>query len=118
MTVAKLHGIAQGRVWTGRQAKQVGLVDELGGLERALAVAKGRAGLSPNAEVQIVTYPPRWTVFELLGESLGSQSRTDSGLAAVLGPQERRVIGMLTAPSRLFHPGELLAVMPFAMFSR
>ena len=118
MTVEKLHGIAQGRVWTGRQAKQVGLVDELGGLERALAVAKGRAGLSPNAEVQIVTYPPRRNVFELLGESLGSQSRTDAGLAAVLGWQERRMIGMLTAPSRLFDPGELLAVMPFSMFSR
>jgi protease IV len=118
MTVEKLHGIAQGRVWTGRQAKQVGLVDELGGLERALAVAKGRAGLSPNAEVQIVTYPPRRNVFELLGESLGSQSRTDAGLAAVLGGQERRMIGMLTAPSRLFDPGELLAVMPFSMFSR
>ena len=67
MTVEKLHGIAQGRVWTGRQAKQVGLVDELGGLDRALAVAKGRAGLSPNAEVQIVTYPPRRTRLRAAG---------------------------------------------------
>ncbi len=118
MTVEKLHSVAQGRVWTGRQAKQVGLVDELGGLERALAVAKQRAGLSANAEVQVVTYPPRRTLLEWVGESLQSQSRAEAGVAAILGPEERRMIGMLTAPSRLFHPGELLAVMPFGVFSR
>ena len=117
MTVEKLHGIAQGRVWTGLQAKRVGLVDDLGGLERALAVAKQRAGLSPTAEVQIVTYPPRRTIFDLVSESLQSQS-TEAGVAAVLGPEERRMIGILTAPGRLFHPGELLAVMPFGVFSR
>jgi protease-4 len=118
MSVEKLHRIAQGRVWTGRQAKQVGLVDDLGGLERALAVAKQRAGLSPTAEVQIVTYPPRRTLLEMVSESLQSDTGADAGLAAMLGPEERRVIGMLTAPARLFHPGELLAMMPFGMFSR
>ena len=117
MTVEKLHGIAQGRVWTGLQAKRVGLVDDLGGLERALAVAKQRAGLSPTAEVQIVTYPPRRTIFDLVSESLQSQS-TEAGVAAMLGPEERRMIGILTAPGRLFQPGELLAVMPFGVFSR
>ena len=44
-TPEKIDAIAQGRVWTGRQAKQLGLVDELGGLERALALAKERAGI-------------------------------------------------------------------------
>ena len=117
MTVEKLHGIAQGRVWTGLQAKRVGLVDDLGGLERALAVAKQRAGLSPTAEVQVVTYPPRRTIFDMVSESLQSQG-TEAGVAAVLGPEERRMIGILTAPGRLFHPGELLAVMPFGVFSR
>ena len=92
MTVEKLHGIAQGRVWTGLQAKKVGLVDDLGGLDRALAVAKQRAGLSPTAEVQIVTYPPRHTLLEMLSESLQSKS-TEAGITAVLGPEERRMIG-------------------------
>jgi protease-4 len=118
MTVPQLHAVAQGRVWTGRQAKQVGLVDDLGGLDRALAVAKQRAGLSPTAEVQIVTYPPRRTLIDFVTESLQSRDRTGAGLAALIGPEERRVIGMLTAPSRLFHPGELLAMMPFGIFSR
>ena len=118
MTVAQLHAIAQGRVWTGRQAKQVGLVDDLGGLDRALAVAKQRAGLSPTAEVQVVTYPPRRTLLDLVSDSLQSQTSAEAGIVAALGPEERRIVGILTAPSRLFHPGELLAVMPFGMFSR
>ena len=50
-------------------------------------------GCRRHAEVQIVTYPPRRTLFEMLSESLQSQSRADAGLAAVLGPEERRVIG-------------------------
>src|SRR5205807_6206095 len=42
-TPEKIDQIAQGRVWTGRQAKDNGLVDVLGGLDRAVAVAKQRA---------------------------------------------------------------------------
>jgi protease IV len=117
MPIAKLQAVAQGRVWTGRQAKQVGLVDELGGLDRALAVAKQRAGLSPTAEVEVITYPPRRTVFDLLSSSL-SDSRTELALGALLGQEERRVLGLLTAPARLFRPGEVLAVMPVGIFSR
>ena len=65
-----------------------------------------------------MTYPPRRTLLDMVSESLQSQSRVEAGVAAVLGPEERRMIGMLTAPGRLFHPGELLAVMPFGVFSR
>lgn len=43
--VAKLNGIAQGRVWDGGTARQLGLVDQFGGLEDALAWAAGKAGL-------------------------------------------------------------------------
>ena len=55
---------AQGRVWTGRQAKQIGLVDELGGLERALAIAKQRAKLPADSEVELVVYPPKKSFYE------------------------------------------------------
>ena len=43
MTPEKVDEIAQGRVWTGAQAKQLGLVDELGGLYKAVDLAKQRA---------------------------------------------------------------------------
>ena len=58
-TPERIDAIAQGRVWTGAQGKQIGLVDELGGLERALAVAKQRAKIAPDSEVEIVVYPGR-----------------------------------------------------------
>ena len=45
MTKDEVHAIAQGRVWTGKMAKEIGLVDELGGLEKAIAIAAEEAGL-------------------------------------------------------------------------
>ncbi len=45
-TPERIDAIAQGRVWTGKQAKELGLVDELGGLDRALALAKERAKIA------------------------------------------------------------------------
>src|SRR5205814_1585715 len=57
-TPEKIDRIAQGRVWTGRQAKANGLVDVLGGLDRAVAVAKERAKLPADREVELVVYPP------------------------------------------------------------
>ena len=59
MPVARVEQLAQGRVWTGAQARAHGLVDALGGLERAIALAKERAGISPETAVEVVTYPPR-----------------------------------------------------------
>jgi protease-4 len=115
MAPQKLESLARGRVWTGRQAKAVGLVDALGGLETALAVAKQRAKLAPDAEVQVVVYPPRRTFYDVLTEGLTSESRASVLLAAALSADERRAAGFLTAPMRLFLPGETLALMPTRM---
>jgi protease-4 len=48
---------AQGRVWTGRQAWTRGLVDQIGGLEEALAEAKRQVGIPPHRAVAVVRYP-------------------------------------------------------------
>jgi protease-4 len=108
-TPAAIDAIARGRVWTGRQAKANGLVDELGGLTRAIALAKERAGLDPAADVSIVVYPPRKGLFETLVDPLAS-SRL--GLAGALGADGRRALGLLTAPFARFRRGEPLAIMP------
>jgi protease IV len=55
MTREAVDAIGGGRVWTGRQALERGLVDELGSLETALAKAREMAGLSPRAPVVEVT---------------------------------------------------------------
>jgi protease-4 len=52
-----VEAAAQGRVWTGRQAQALGLVDQLGGLERALAEAKVLAGFASDALVAVERYP-------------------------------------------------------------
>ncbi|MDA3914015.1 signal peptide peptidase SppA [Oleiagrimonas sp.] len=52
MTYAQVDAIAQGRVWTGRQALKRGLVDQLGGLRDAVAYAGKKAGLGPNPSVR------------------------------------------------------------------
>lgn len=66
-----VHAIAQGRVWTGADAKQRGLVDELGGLDRALASAHALAKI--DADVGLEVYPAEPTLKDLLG-SFGDMS--------------------------------------------
>jgi len=74
-----VHEIAQGRVWTGTDAKQRGLVDELGGLEQALAAAHTLAGI--DAEVGLEVYPGDPTLKDLIG-SFGQVAGVQAGARA------------------------------------
>jgi protease-4 len=56
--VTEIEGIARGRVWTGRDALGVGLVDELGGLRDAVRIARERGGLSKDAPVRHALHVP------------------------------------------------------------
>lgn len=64
-----VEAIAQGRVWSGLDALEIGLVDELGGLEAAIAYAAKKAGLGPD--YRLVEYPRPKDFVELLQEMLG-----------------------------------------------
>jgi protease-4 len=110
-TPERIDAIAQGRVWTGRQAKQIGLVDELGGLERALALAKQRAKISPDAEVELVVFPPKKSIYEIVSNPFGTADRIAT-LGALLGLQDPRALQAVTAPLRVFRRNEPLALMP------
>ena len=115
MPVERVDTLARGRVWTGSQARQNGLVDALGGLDRAIALAKEKAGIAADTEVDIVTYPARRSLAEMLIEELsGNDRQLEAVISVVAGLRtaERRAIGLLTAPARLFNPGEPLALMP------
>lgn len=57
MTFEEAEKLAHGRVWTGRQAKENGLIDEVGGLDRAIELAKEEAGIDVAEEVTLVDYP-------------------------------------------------------------
>ena len=111
-TPERIHAVAQGRVWTGEQARQRGLVDMLGGLDTAVAVAKERAKIPADEDVELVAYPPRRSFYEALTEQFSSSGVNMWSVLA--GGAERRAVAALTAPVRLFRRGEPLALMPFA----
>ena len=119
MPPEKVDEVAQGRVWTGEQARQLGLVDELGGLYTAIGLAKQRARIPADEEVELVIYPPRRSVYEVLADELQSpigrlQERyTADALIQLLGPREKRALSALLAPARLFRSGQVLAHMPY-----
>lgn len=119
MPPEKVDEVAQGRVWTGEQARQLGLVDELGGLYTAIDLAKQRARIPADEEVELVVYPPRRSVYEVLAEELQSpigrmQERSAAdALIQLLGPRERKALSALLAPARLFRSGQVLAHMPY-----
>jgi protease-4 len=73
-TYDEIHAIAQGRVWTGADAKERGLVDELGDLDAALAEARKLAGVDAGVELEV--YPPEPTLKDLLA-SLSEASPAD-----------------------------------------
>jgi protease-4 len=72
----RVHELARGRVWTGADAKDNGLVDELGGLDRALDLARKKAGLAADAPVR--TYP-HTSPLERLRPPESSEDRTAAG---------------------------------------
>ncbi len=66
----EIDEIAQGRVWTGTQAKALGLVDELGGLDTALSIAKEQAGFADDDKVNLIVLPEQKPFFEQLMERM------------------------------------------------
>ncbi len=101
----KMEPLAQGRVWLGAQAKRNGLVDELGGLDKAIEMVRDRAKISSSEKIVLVTYPPKRTVWDVLFKSSDETSQMESYL--------RPFIGRL--PLRALSHGGILRLMPFAI---
>jgi protease-4 len=70
--------IAKGRIWSGEDAKALGLVDELGGYPVALALAKKAAHIPDSQEVSLEVFPKKKTTFEALADQLSGQSPDSS----------------------------------------
>jgi protease-4 len=96
--------LAQGRVWLGSQAKQNGLVDEIGGLDRALELVKQRAKIGASDKVTVVTYPPRRSVYDLLFKGSGD-SEVESKIRSLVGHM----------PIRALTQGGIMRLMPFTI---
>ena len=110
MSRDEVHAVAQGRVWTGRQALARGLVDELGGLRRAVVLAQVQAGIDAQQEVSLVPYPgPRSFVDVLTGavRAVGT-----GGASGWLNSPSARGAYALRGQMELAGQGVPLALMP------
>src|SRR5207245_106714 len=110
LTRDALVKLAGGHIWSGRQAKANGLVDELGTLDDAVGAAKHLAGLAPDAKTELLLLPKPRTLLDMLLEG-----KLDAGaaLASVpLAPELLAKVRGLDAMLRL--RGEMVwAVMPY-----
>jgi len=92
LDVARVREIAQGRVWSGRDALEIGLIDRLGGLDEAFALAKEKAGLDPGRQYPLEIYPrPRSLYDTLFGDGATGPALTVSRRAA-LEEWARRIV--------------------------
>ncbi|MGQ9800684.1 MAG: signal peptide peptidase SppA [Candidatus Saccharicenans sp.] len=103
----EVERLGRGRVWTGRQARDLKLVDELGGLPRAVELTCELAGLPPETEVRLVVWPARRSLWDLiLGRKTElSQSRQTLELLA----NYRKMIN-------LFSGARVWSLMPFWLY--
>jgi protease-4 len=106
----EIDKLAQGRVWLGSQAKENALVDELGGLDRAIELIRAKAKIPAGEKIALAVYPqPRSILDQLLSRSHESTS-TEAWMSATA-----RRIGWNVAP---LLEGGMLKLMPFDLHVR
>jgi len=101
----QIEPLAQGRVWLGAQAKQNGLVDELGGLDRAVELIRKRANIGANENITLVPYPGKRSVFDLLFNRSDDSGELDLRVEKLLGQLPIRSLGK----------GGFLKLMPYSI---
>jgi protease IV len=80
----KVLEIAKGRIWSGQDAKNLGLVDELGGYQTALRLAKKAVGVSDGEEVKIVVFPQPKSFIESLMQRGGPENSDKEAVGQAL----------------------------------
>ena len=101
----QIEQLAQGRVWTGAQAKQNGLVDELGGIDRAIDLVKQKAHIGAGERVTLVPFPGKRSVFDVLFDR--SEESTDVELRV------KKLLGNI--PIQTLSRGGFLKLMPYSI---
>jgi protease-4 len=103
MTKEQVHAIAKGRVWTGNQAKEIGLVDEIGGLSRAIEIAKKLAGIPQDEAVKLEVWPKR-------ASFLGSLFSRNAEIPGILLPGH---LDKVVSYYKIMEKERIWALMPF-----
>ena len=113
MPVENLRKLAGGRVYSGRQAKEIGLVDELGTLHDAVAEAKKLAGLDSTTEVRIEVLPEPTNFFESLFGDLEAEKETHIRQSLTSVAPELATIAQRAALLRTIFERPVAFMMPF-----
>ena len=117
-TDEEVNTLGQGRVWTGTQAKQNGLIDEFGGMEKAIEIAKQLANLPADKDVRRVVFPAPRPFFEtVFGSQEGVQTsdqKAQKALADSLPADARRVLRYAEMFDRMKR-GEAMLMLPFEL---
>ncbi|HEY0457794.1 MAG TPA: signal peptide peptidase SppA [Pyrinomonadaceae bacterium] len=119
-TDAEVDTLGQGRVWTGTQAKQNGLIDEFGGLEKAIEIAKQLANLPADKDVRRVAFPePRSFFDEYFGSDDSTFAETEEfkakkALADSMPEDVRRAMRYAEILDRM-QKGEAMTMMPYEL---
>jgi protease-4 len=96
LPASEVRKIAEGRVWSGRDALEIGLVDELGGLAEAINAARELANIPPSAELKIVHYPRPSSLGEIFesmsGVSMGGLKVDEAWAALAQGLNAARPV--------------------------
>lgn len=99
MNVDQVRAIAGGRVWTGAQAREIGLVDHVGGFQVAVQRARALAGIDEDARVQLRFYPQAENPFEAFGKLFGASGESVEALvrlnAVLSDPRTQRAMAAL-----------------------
>lgn len=99
MTVAEVDAVGQGRVWTGAEALEIGLVDQIGTIEDAIRyAAMSIEGVTGMEDVQVVAYPKPQTALETFMEAFGNAENSFAG-----------------TPMENMEMGKVYARLPYAM---
>ncbi|MEA2174148.1 MAG: protease [Blastocatellia bacterium] len=113
-----VDSIAQGHVWTGAQGKENGLVDEFGGLDRAVEVAKELAHIPADKGIKRVIFPYPRTLFESFfgngGDESSVQVEQERAAFNSLPEDVRRTLRYAALMERM-QRGEAMAMMPFEL---
>ncbi|HUA83003.1 MAG TPA: signal peptide peptidase SppA [Bryobacteraceae bacterium] len=105
----QIEPLAQGRVWLGEQAKQNGLVDDLGGIDRAVEMIKQRLRIPASEKITLVTYPPRRSWLDLLLNRGGDSADVDAAIR-----RRAQAIAPGVPLDALLHGG-ILRLMPYGI---
>ncbi len=117
-TPEEVNTLGQGRVWTGTQAKANGLIDEFGGLEKAIDIAKELASLPADKDVKRIVFPePKPFLETLLGGDSSALTKEEQTKAAVIEslPADVRRAFRFTALLDKMQRGEAMMLMPFEL---